>query len=106
MIRSDFDISDDDFDKVSKPFVKDIARYIRDNFIHEYMAYYLATGYRMDALWKGTLSGVFSGAIDDLCNVEFGSDEDLKKLKCTLRDKYNLLLTSDIDLEIEEIQDQ
>lgn len=106
MIRSDFDISDEDFNKVCQPFMDEIKRYVKDNIIYEYMAFYIAVGYQKDALFKGTLSGVFNAALDDLCEIDFGSSADIKKLKSILQDKYNLLLTSDTNLEIEEIQKQ
>lgn len=104
MIRSDFDISDDDYAKVSEPFVNSINKYLKDTFIDDYIAFYIASGYNMDALFKGSLSGVFNAAVDSLCDIQFGSDEDIKRLKAILKDKYNLLLTSDTELEIEEIQ--
>lgn len=104
MLRSDYDISDEDYYKISNPFEECVVRYIKDNFIYDYMAYYISTGYRMDSLWKGSLLGVFNAAIDDLCRIEFGAIADVEKLKCILREKYNLLLTSDVELEIEEIQ--
>lgn len=103
MIRSDFDISDEEFDKVSKPFSDALDEYLRDYFIDDYMAFYIAKGYQMDALFDGTLSGVFNAAIDSVCNINFGSTEDIERLKAILKDKYNLLLTSDTHLEIEEI---
>mgnify|MGYP006976148256 FL=1 len=106
MIRTDYDISDEDFEKINKPFTKNIHQYVRDNFILEYMAYYIATGYRKDALWAGKLSGLFNGAIDDLCSLQFGLNGDIECLRQILKDKYNLLLTSDEYLEIEEIQKQ
>lgn len=104
MIRSDFDISDEDYDKVSKPFEDALDEYLRNNFIYDYIAFYIARGYQLDALFEGTLSGVFNAAIDSTCSIEFGSEEDVKKLKDILRDRYNLLLTSDTELEIEEIR--
>ena len=103
MIRSDFDISEEDYDKISIPFGNALDEYLRDNFIYDWMAFYIARGYQMDALFKGTLSGVFNAAIDSICDIEFGSDEDIEKLKVILKDKYNLLLISDTHLEIEEI---
>ena len=54
-------------------------------------------------LYEGTLSGVFNAAIDSVCDIKFGSTEDIERLKAILKDKYNLLLTSDTHLEIEEI---
>ena len=54
-------------------------------------------------LYEGTLSGVFNAAIYSVCDIKFGSTEDIERLKAILKDKYNLLLTSDTHLEIEEI---
>lgn len=106
MIRTDYDISDEDFEEVNQPFIEDIHQYVRNNFIFEYLAYYIATGYRNDALQAGKLSGLFNGAIDELCGLQFGLNGDIERLREILKDKYNLLLTSDVDLEIEEIQKQ
>lgn len=106
MIRIDYDISDENFEKISKPFIEDIHQYVRENFIFEYLAYYIATGYRKDALWAGKLNGLFNGAIDELCGLQFGLNSDIERLREILKDKYNLLLTSDVVLEIEEIQKQ
>ena len=103
MIRMDYEISDEDFEKVNQPFIEDIHQYLRENFIFEYLAYYIATGYRKDALWASKLSGLFNGAIDELCGLQFGLNGDIERLRAILKNKYNLLLTSDEDLEIEEI---
>lgn len=103
MIRSDFDISEEDYDKISIPFGNALDEYLRDNFIYDWMAFYIAMGYKMDVLFAGSLSGVFNAAIDSVCDIKFGSTEDIERLKAILKDKYNLLLTSDTHLEIEEI---
>lgn len=103
MIRSDFDISEEDYDKISIPFGNALDEYLRDNFIYDYVAFYIAMGYKMDVLFAGSLSGVFNAAIDSVCDIKFGSAEDIERLKAILKDKYNLLLTSDTHLEIEEI---
>ncbi len=103
MIRSDFDISEEDYDKISIPFGNALDEYLRDNFIYDYVAFYIAMGYKMDVLFAGSLSGVFNAAIDSVCDIKFGSTEDIERLKAILKDKYNLLLTSDTHLEIEEI---
>lgn len=103
MIRMDYEISDEDFEKVNQPFIEDIHQYLRENFIFEYLAYYIDTGYRKDALWASKLSGLFNGAIDELCGLQFGLNGDIERLRAILKNKYNLLLTSDEDLEIEEI---
>lgn len=104
MIRSDFDISDDDFARINEPFAKEVTEYLKNNFILDYIAFYISKGFQYDALFEGSLNGVFGSAIDSLCDIHFGTQEDIKRLKTILKDKYNLLLTSDTDLEIEDIQ--
>lgn len=104
MIRNDFDIDDDEFGKVSKPFTDAVDDYLYNNFILDYIAFYIATGFRKSALFKGTLSGVFNAAIDELGDLQFGSVNDIERLREVLKDKYNLLLTSDTELEIEDIR--
>ncbi len=104
MFRTDFDISDDEFEKVSKPFTDAVDDYLQKNFILDYIAFYIATGFRKSALFKGTLSGVFNAAIDELGDLQFGSANDIERLREILKNQYNLLLTSDTDLEIEDIR--
>ncbi len=104
MIRNDFDISDEDFEKINKPFEEAIGNYLHSTFIDEYLAYYIATGYNMSALYEGSLSGVFNASIDSLCDIRYGTPEDIERLRTILKDKYNLLLTSDTELEISEIE--
>ncbi len=104
MFRTDFDMDDDEFEKVSKPFTDAVDDYLQKNFILDYIAFYIATGFRKSALFKGTLSGVFNAAIDELGDLQFGSTNDIERLREVLKNQYNLLLTSDTDLEIEEIR--
>lgn len=105
MIRSDYDISDEDFVAVDEPFKEAVDKYLYDNVIHDYIAFYIASGYNLSALWKGSLSGLFNGAIDDLSSVHFGSKEDINRVRDILKSRYKLLLTSDTELEIEEIKE-
>ena len=87
MIRTDVNISEEDYAKISKPFSEELTRYVKDNFIDDYVAFYIAMGYKMDVLFAGSLSGIFNAALDSLCSLQFGSDEDIKKLKAILKDK-------------------
>ena len=58
----------------------------------------------MSALYEGSLSGVFNASIDSLCDIRYGTPEDIERLRAILKDQYNLLLTSDTELQIEEIR--
>ena len=100
MIRMDYDISDEDFEEVNQPFIEDIHQYVRNNFIFEYLAYYIATGYRNDALWAGKLSGLFNGAIDELCGLQFGLNGDIERLREILKDSFNYLFRCFINISL------
>lgn len=105
MLRTDFDISDEDFEKVNQPFAGAIDNYIKETFLDEYIAFYIATGYNMDALFVGKLSGTLNAAVDSLCDIKYGTKEDLDRLKNILKDKYHLLLKDDVELDIEEMKE-
>lgn len=102
MIRNDYDLSDEDFDNVIKPFDKALREYV-NNFVHEYLAFYLATGFKLDALWEGTLSGHISSALDGLCEIPI-NDSDVSKVREIMKNKYSLILTDNEQIEILDIK--
>ncbi len=102
MIRKNYDLSEDEFFKIINPFDEALHNYVR-TFLHEYLAFYIATAYKMDALWEGTLSGHINTALDRICEVDIESD-DIKKVKGILKNKYSLILTNDKSIKIQDIK--
>lgn len=100
MIRKDYDISDKEFDKIIKPFDDALHNYVR-SFLHDYLAFYIATAYRMDALWEGTLSGHINTALDRICEVDI-TQMDITKIKKILKEKHSLILTNDKNIQIQD----
>lgn len=101
MVRTSIDdISDEEFDKIVAPFDKAITKYI-DNIINDYIAYYLATGYRMNAIWNSSLEAHCNSSIDNLSSI---TDFDYDRIKNILERKYGLKIVNDKQLEIEEIK--
>lgn len=100
MIRNDFDISDEEFTKVTKPFDTLIHDFVRDNFIYTFAAFYLANGYRMDAIWEGNLSSILYGAMDSLVISDFIEELDYDVLKLILKRQYGIVIKNEEPLEI------
>ena len=106
MIRNNFDVSDDEFHAIVEPFDKEIKKYIKENILYDYLAFYLATGYNLDALWEGILVAHLNSAIDDLCAIHFRNDFDYSLVNKILKEKYNLEIINDTPLEIQSIKKQ
>lgn len=104
MFRTDFnEISDDDFVKVVRPHDKEIDKYIRDNILYEFIAFYLARGYELNALWQGSLEAHANSAIESMSGIQFRSNYDYKRLKKVLKDKYGYLIVNDNPLDLKKI---
>ncbi len=101
MIRTSMnDISDEEFDKIVFPFDEAITKYI-DNIINNYIAYYIATGYKMSAIWNSSLEVQCNSSIENLADI---TNFDYDTIKEILEKKYNLKIVNDEQLEIEEIK--
>ncbi len=104
MIRKDYEMSDKEFDKIIKPFDDALHDYVK-TFLHDYLAFYIATAYRMDALWEGTLSGHINTALDRICEVDI-TQMNITKVKKILEEKHSLILTNDKNIQIQDIKKQ
>lgn len=101
MIRTSIDeVSDEEFDKIVLPFDKAITKYI-DNIINDYIAYYIATGYKMSAIWNSSLEAQCVSSIENLTDI---TSFDYDTIKGILESKYGLKIVNDKQLEIEEIK--
>lgn len=101
MIRTSIDsVSDEKFDRIVAPFDEAITNYI-DNIINDYIAYYLATGYKLSAIWNSSLEAHCNSSIDNLSSI---SNFDYDRIKNILERKYGLKIVNDEQLEIEEIK--
>lgn len=104
MIRYDLeeDVSDEVLEQNLQPCMDKIYQYIKDNIINEFVAANIAICYQGDALYAEPLGVVINGALDDLAQTTINfCDKD--KIKNILETKYNLKITKDNPIEIEEI---
>lgn len=99
------DITDDEFNKIIKPFDKEVNKYIAKNIVNQFVAYYIATGYKFNALWDSN----FKLTVDQATNefAQFIDDGyDLNKIKSMLEKEYGLRVISDKPFRIEEINER
>lgn len=99
MFRTDFNISDEEFVKVVEPHNKAIDEYLRDKVVYEFVAFYLATGYELNALWESSLLAHYNGALESLCGVSFKNLNEFDKVKSILKNKYNLIVVNEEPLQ-------
>lgn len=103
MVRHDMDtISDDEFDKTIAESNKAIVKYIKDEFLNEYIAYNLAICYKMDSMWSEKFDLLISSAIEDFYQITV-VDCDKNKIKKLLEEKYKLKVIKEEPTEIEEL---
>lgn len=100
----DNDISEEEFNKVLKPFIDNYDEYIESYVMPEVIAYYIANSYYRDLPYGGTFLQHYNSA-KDLINM-FGKDYEKVKTEVLklLRIKYALLIVNENPLEIKKIE--
>lgn len=100
MIRTDLsELSDEEFDELVLPIDEKVIDYVKNNFLNEYIAYYLGENFNGNALFKEPVETVINGAISLVSQFKY-EDCALDKIKRLLKDKYNLELKDDKDINI------
>ena len=105
MFREDYDISDEEFESVTKYFDDDLDNWMDyDSIVNEFVAFYIASGIKHHALWKGALSGHINGAVETLSGYFLDKRCNVEKMKQILKEKYKLEVTNDNPLELKIIK--
>ncbi len=102
MIRKEdcANVSEEEFEKLVLPHDKKIDEYLKE-ISYDYVAFYLASGYELSALWEGPLRTHVNSALQVFCDPEsLFNDFDYEKLEKILEEKYNLKI---INFETSEI---
>ena len=103
MFRNDFGkLSDDKFLEVVEPHNKAISEYIKNNILYDFVAFYIAKGYELNALWEENLTVHVNSAIEHLSAVEFKNQFDYAIFKFILEKKYSLVVTNEKPLKVEK----
>lgn len=98
------DISNEEFEKVLKPFLDDYDDYIYSYIMPEIIAYYIANSYYRNSMYEGTFIQHYNSA-RDLLNL-FGENYEQVKTEVfkLLKLKYSLIIVNEKPLEIKKIE--
>lgn len=88
--RNGKDITDEEFLNIILPFENVLEEYFIDNIIYEFVAFYLAKGYEMSALWECPIQHQINSAIETLAGIRIKEKFDNNKLHKILKDKYSI----------------
>lgn len=106
MIRESIngDISDEEFERIIKPFDDNYDEYIESYILPEVIAYYFANAFYRGAIWKASFIQHYNSA-KDILNVV---NEDYQKVKQEviklLRVKYALEIINEDPLEFKKAE--
>lgn len=106
MIRpsTDEDITEEEFEKVLKPFIDNYDDFVENYIMPEVIAYYIANAYYRNAMYETTFIQEYNSA-KDLINL-FGENYEHVKAEVykLLRIKYALDIISEDPLEFKKIE--
>ena len=88
--RNGKDITDEEFLNIIMPFENVLEEYFIKNIVYEFVAFYLAKGYEMSALWECPLEHQINSAIETLAGIRIKDRFDNNKLNKILKDKYSI----------------
>jgi len=88
--RNGKDITDEEFLNIILPFENVLEEYFINNIIYEFVAFYLAKGYEMSALWECPLQHQINSAIETLSGIRIKDKFDNNKLYKILKNKYSI----------------
>lgn len=100
--------NDEDYDEKQVKEINDIydklEKYVIDNFLIDYLAYYIFLNYKCSFnVLSGNLKNHLNSAMDSF-NMMSYKDIDIDKLKAHLRLKYKLKIISDNPIKIIEVK--
>ena len=88
--RNEKDITDEEFLNIILPFENVLEKYFINNIVYKFVAFYLAKGYEMSALWECPLQHQINSAIETLAGIRIKDKFDNNKLHKILKDKYSI----------------
>ena len=102
--RTNGDISDEEFERVLKPFLDDYDNFVLSYIMPEVIAYYIANSYYRGSMYEGSFLQHYNSA-KDLINL-FGEDYEQMKAELfkLLKIKDALIVVNEDPLEIKKIK--
>lgn len=98
------DITEEEFNKVLKPFIDNYDTYLEDYVLPELIAYYIANAYYRNAMYETTWIQEFNSARDILNIVDIDATKVSAEVRKLLRIKYALEVISEDPLDFKKIE--
>ena len=96
------DVSDEEFAELIEPFGDACNKYLHDDILPEYIAFYLAIGVQMKALFSNTYK-IHINSATDVFNIKYDYDFIKNKVTHVLAENYHLRVISEEPLDFERI---
>ncbi|MBO5138880.1 MAG: hypothetical protein J6B89_04525 [Bacilli bacterium] len=96
------DITDEEFSKLIEPWGNACNKHLHNDILPEYVAFYLATGVQMKALFSNTYKIHINSAADAF-NIKYNYEFVKSKVTNILVEKYHLRVISEEPLDFERI---
>ncbi|MBQ8659505.1 MAG: hypothetical protein IJ475_01540 [Bacilli bacterium] len=97
------DITDEEFNLYVEPFSNKCHEYLESEILPKYIAFYLATGVDMKALWQASFKIHIQSAAG-MFNMNYKNYESLRvKIIDILYNRYKLRVISEDPLNFEEV---
>jgi len=96
------DITAEEFSSLIETFDDICHNYLHNDILPEYIAFYLATGVQMKALFS-TAYKIHINSAADVFNIKYDYESLKSKVTAVLAKKYHLRVTSEESLDFEKI---
>ena len=98
------DVTEDEFNNIILPFDNKIHKYLQQDTIPSFCAFYIAEGFRTSSLFENSYNIYLNEALD-LFN-DFPKDLESIKASTTklLKEKYRLEVIADNPLQLKEVE--
>lgn len=96
------DVTDEEFEEFIEPFYWKCHKHLHENILPEYVAFYIAEGVKMKALFSHDYKIHISSAAD-VFNIKYNYEFVKKKVTKLLKEKYHLVVISEKPLNLERI---
>lgn len=101
--NSQEDITDEEFDNIVCPFDDEMRDYVKNNILNQYVAFYIAEGYRKSAIWECSMDAMVATAIEMLCQYTY-KDCYYNKIKELLKVEYDLEVINEKPVQVKDLR--
>lgn len=101
--NSQEDITDEEFDNIITPFDDTIREHILKNILNQYVAFYIAEGYRKSAIWECDMDAMVNTALEMLYQYDY-KECDYNKIKELLKVEYDLEVINEKPVQVKDLR--